>query len=118
MPLTQEFKANMVALFVNQRLGEAHSRGRAHVRDDVGTHIKQPLARPKIRDANNQQQMLAHAAMASLKKRHGNIQSACNKVDETPKDLKKYLSSKMVDYDEEIVKPSQIRLKEISASGY
>jgi hypothetical protein len=118
MPVSQEFKANMAALFVNQRTADAPTRGRAPVRDNVGTHIKQPLARPKIRDSNCQQQMLAHAAVASLKMRQGNIQSACNKMDETPKDMSKYQSKKTVDADDKIVKPSEIRQKQSSVEGY
>lgn len=108
----------MAARFVNQRTADAPTRGRAPVRDNFGTHIKQPLARPKIRDSNRQQQVLAQAAVASLKKRQDNIQSACNQMDGKPKDLKKYQSKKTVDADDKIVKPSQIRLREINNKGY
>jgi hypothetical protein len=118
MPMSQEFKVNMATLFVKQRMADAPTHGNVPVRDNVGTHIKQPLARPKIRDSNCQQQMLAHAAAASLKKRHGKIQSACNKMDETPKDMSKYQSKKTVDADDKIVKPSQIRQKESCTNRY
>jgi hypothetical protein len=117
MPMSNEFKVNMATLFVKQRTTDAPLRGGAPVRDNAGTHIKQPLARPKIRDSNHQQQMLAHAAVASLKNRRENIQSACIKMDKTPK-VSKYQSKITVDTDDMIVKPSQIRQRELCTNGY
>jgi hypothetical protein len=118
MTVSQAFKVNMATLFVNQRMADAPTRGHPPVHDSVGTHIKQPLARPKIQESNCQQQMLANAAVASLKKRQGNIQSACNKMDETPKDMSQYQPKKSVDADDQIIKPSQIRQKNLFSNGY
>jgi hypothetical protein len=110
MPVSEEFKANMTALFVQQRIADAPMRGWP-VGDHLGTHIKQPLARPRIRDSTSKQQLvLAQAAVASLNRRQGDIQSACNSLDKTPKDIGKCEPKNLID-DSHVVKPSQIRKK-------
>ena len=111
----------MATLFVQQRLADAPIRGRP-VRDNVGTHIKQPLARPKTYSAKGQQQqMLAHAAVASLKQKQTNIQSAC---DSLKKKSSRHAANKKVPssspsastkIDEpRLLKPSEIRKQQMA----
>ena len=118
MPVSQEFKANMATLFVQQRQADAPVRGRAPIRDNVGTHIKQPLARPKIYSSQGQQQqMLAHAAVASLKQKQTNIQSACDSLKKKSvlASTKKVSSpsTKMID-EPRLLKPSDIRKQQMA----
>ena len=107
MPVSQDFKDNMTKLFVNKRINDAATRGIPPV-DNLGTRIKKPLARPKAGQAALQQQMLAQAAAASLKKRQTKIQVACTNIDETPKDTTKYTSNANSENNRPL-KPSEVK---------
>jgi flagellar capping protein FliD len=120
MPVSQDFKANMATLFVQRRMADASIRGHAPV-DNIGTHIKQPLARPKTYSAQGQQQqMLAHAAVTSLKQKQSNIQTACDSLKKkssrhlptsTTMTTTSYPTSKI---DEpRLIKPSDVRKKQM-----
>jgi hypothetical protein len=68
MPVTEDFKASMADLLVRKQTKDVAIRGRPPD-DNVGTHIKQPLARPKMDKSDVDQTRLALDAVASLKAR-------------------------------------------------
>lgn len=75
MPVSKDFKASVADLLVRKQTVDVTERGRPPD-DDVGTHIKQPLARPKMDKSNVDQTRLALAAVESLKARQGKMQAA------------------------------------------
>ena len=77
MPVSHDFKASMADLLVRKQTVDGAERGRPPD-DNAGTHIKQPLARPKMDKSNVDQTRLALAAVASLKARKENIQATCS----------------------------------------
>ena len=71
MPVSQDFKDTVAHLLVRKQTEDAPSRG-VPPDENMGTHIKQPLARPKKDKAHQDQTRLALAAVASVKARREN----------------------------------------------
>lgn len=105
MPVSQRFNDSLADLMVKKQTVDSPKRGRPPD-ENAGTHIKQPLARPKKDPAHQAQMWLAVEAMESVKARREKIKAACNKLEKTSNE--RINSDDKEDKGATMVKPSEV----------